>query len=193
MTTEEAYRLLGISSSDGELVADAFEQKLFDIKRYFLQKPPLGKLVQKRIHRIERITEAAETLSTESFKGEQPVAMQVPLSVSESYSEAVAWLSHFEQVYTLHQMRLQAAMQPGVLITRLIELSNLYEVYIQSFRNWAKEFPVDCDNVKESEDRPPDTGVIVRALRQVQDGSEEGWPVLCAEKRKIENYSRMTA
>jgi hypothetical protein len=59
MTREEAIRLLG---GDEDVVADEYEQKLFEFKQYFLSKPLVSKLYEGQFKKLAKLELAGRVL-----------------------------------------------------------------------------------------------------------------------------------
>lgn len=63
MTIQEAFDFLGIDQPDE--VEDAFEERLFELKHYFLTKPVLSKLYSAQLKKVDRLFEVAGHLKIE--------------------------------------------------------------------------------------------------------------------------------
>lgn len=75
MTKAEALIYLPMKSNDN--LDDIYETELFSFKQYFIQKPPLAKLLNSKLKKLSKINEAFIELGGELNR--EPFAFQLPI------------------------------------------------------------------------------------------------------------------
>ena len=156
MTKEEA-RLL-FSPSDGEF-EDYFEDQLFEFKQYFLSKPPIRKLYQSKLGKLQQLEEAYCALGYAVNSNFYELNTFV-------YSDDVkdAFFS-WEKVRGDFKLKLLRATCYSDIANLTEELLNQYEAYTKL---WVQTFEVNEAKVSLE----PDPMMLVEAI---QDFNQSGY------------------
>jgi hypothetical protein len=114
MTNKEALAILGIANPDE--VEDAFEERLFELKQYFLTKPLISKLYRSQTEKIVRVSQAAYHFGLEGHQGS--------LVISASLINFTGEIAHDYLAFEKHRSSFKERLMKtsdGVRIAQLVD------------------------------------------------------------------------
>jgi hypothetical protein len=124
MTNKEALAILGIANPDE--VEDAFEERLFELKQYFLTKPLISKLYRSQSEKIVHLCQAAYHFGLEFH--------QDPLVISEQWGGFTGEIAHDYLAFEKHRSSFKECLMKtsdGVRIAQLVDqLLKIQEEYL---------------------------------------------------------------
>lgn len=156
MTRTEALKWLGAQDPEDSL--DLFEEKLFELKQYFLQKPMISKLYLAQIKKVKTLSEAAKALgfsSEENTDGPDVGEFDFSDNIIES-------VTYFEELRSRFRLTVSSTMSPLKLAK---EVSQILEIQQLFLKKWP-EIEVE-DNTMISKE--PDPMELLLALRTAHE------------------------
>lgn len=128
MTKEEAIIYLPIDEDDD--LQDLYDEKLFELKQFFLNRFPMSKLIHSRLKKFEKVEEAFVSLGGLVPDLEEEAALDV--HSFSSLKEVFAWYNREK-----NRIRLRLSSAESVSQVRMV-LSN----YIQLTKHYAEHWKV---------------------------------------------------
>ena len=162
MTTDLAYKILGIDSSFSEYeIEDAFEMKCFTIKKEILmQKTFLESFLKNKTRLINQLQEAKNHLFSEEF-------VEYNLKKDEIVFEEDEFLSFFisyESEVTSTQLKLSSAISQEDIISSLDSLNSIQKGYLNYLQSKSSSY--DLTNIEEIPLKDQiDSGLIIKELK----------------------------
>lgn len=161
MTSKEALAFLDITSPDDS--EDAYENALFELKRFFLEKPVFAKTFEGKWPKLERLDEAYVALGNVL---PEPGMLLVP-DFSPQPHVRNHLLGYYKEKNRLKQ-RLSVAVsgkEMQLVTSAMIDLERLYAIPFENYTEWTEEQPVMG--------REPDSMELLEWLReQEQEGRD---------------------
>lgn len=156
MTSAEALNWLG--ADDPEDALDLFEEKLFELKQYFLQKPIISKLYLAQIRKIKTFSEVAFALGFTSDENDEKL-QDGEFDFSENIIESV---SHFEKLRSRFRLSVSSTLSPLDLEREVLQIVEIQQLFL---KKWP-EIEVEDDTIIS---REPDPMELLMALRTAQE------------------------
>jgi hypothetical protein len=124
MTNKEALAILGIANPDE--VEDAFEERLFELKQYFLTKPLISKLYRSQTEKIVRVSQAAYHFGLEGHQGSLVISASLINFTGEIAHDYLA----FEKHRSAFKERLMKTSDGGRIAQLVDQLLKIQEEYL---------------------------------------------------------------
>lgn len=121
---EKSEALLLLPIPDGGSIEEAYEQKLFEWKNFFVHRFPISKLFRKKIHQIQRLQEAYVELGGSKIKSIQGAPEIVPFdsSLKQSFQRYHSERNQLKmQLYAS-----QSALELIVTVEGLLQITSEY-------------------------------------------------------------------
>lgn len=158
MTKEEAITFLPIGDAEG--LDDLFEEKLFEMKQFFIGRFPITKVIQGRLRKLDNLTKSYEVLGG-SFSSFQAIPDMVILSTT---------VKEVMDEFQSKRSQLKLKMMSSDNGYEVIELANLLVNLTRSYAaKWASS-TVNTDGVVLSKEPDP-----MELLSSLKAFNEQGY------------------
>lgn len=173
MTEDEARLFLGLQ--EGDDLEDAYEDALFEIRKFLLAKPVLLKTLQSRQAKLKQLQQAFGILG--GTEPELPVVSSIAFHPSENILEHHS--RYFEAKNELKR-RLSAASGAE-------DMHRIIDELIELERSFVKPFSLITDWTSEEVlvSREADSMEIIRELRRLQEEGVETLEALNKNKDRL--------
>ena len=122
MTKEEALIYLPF---DGEVdLEDLYEERLFELKQFFLNRFPMTKLINSRMNKFKRVEEAFTRLGGEIPKISENV--EITLLEFESIKDLFIWYNHEKNAIRLRLSSAQSGNEVHEVLRHYVSLTRHY-------------------------------------------------------------------
>lgn len=129
MTEEEAKLFLSVKDNDE--IVDVYEEKLFELKQFFLNRFPVSKLIRSKLAGLEKVEAAYKVLGGD-VENAQHQNEQVFLNAFDSLKDAFAWYHQQKNSVRLQIMATQSHN----------DLVQVMKQYVKVAHHYAKQWEI---------------------------------------------------